>query len=734
VKQIRLKYLFTGIFLAVLSVYMLYLEKEVKIEEHLTTQSKLVEQDYNLIYGYYQNLAKVIFKNHIDKEIYNKLLDEANISSSEQKKVLRDNLYSQLKSTYQTLYQNNLKQLHFHLKNNDSFLRFHRVEKFGDNLTKVRDTVKYVNDTKKQIDGFEEGRIYNGFRFVFPLFFNSKHVGSVEISFSTLAMSKEFIEKLNSAANFFIKKTIVDNKVFDDEKVNYTDSPLEDYYVEKITAELTSKKLGVKKGACFDKKLIKNLYKKIDTYDLFSLYSAKTNKILTFKKIYNPVSKKFVALFVVRSDGIYIKNKTNNFYMLSIIATILILSICWFLCRISIYREKIKNNISLIEAILDSTDNAILVIDNNREIIKYNTNFTKLWDVPHELAKKGDDTEVLGFVLDKLLEPEQFIEKVNYLYANPTKESFDYISFKDGRIIERVSKPMYIDSNVVARVWGFRDKTKEIETQNQLKELNETLEHKVEAQVKELQQKDQKMFEQAKMAQMGEMISMIAHQWRQPLGAIASSVVSVQNKLSLGKFDMQINEDREKFLNLLDQKLNNVSEYTEFLSKTIDDFRGFYKKDNHKELYDLKTLVENTLNIIQIPMENHDIKFDLQFNSLEKIYIFRNELIQVILNILKNSEDNFIEKEMDEKKVTIKTYEDKKYQIIDIEDNGGGIKEELLPKIFDPYFSTKESKNGTGLGLYMSKMIIEDHHNGKLEVQNTNNGVIFKIKILKGGK
>ena len=602
---IKLKYLAISIIASILTIYLLFLEKESKIKEHLDTHNTKVTQDYMLIYGYYQNIANLIFKSHINKEDINNLLKNANNSSDEDKNNIREKLYEKLKPTYDTLVSNNLKQLHFHLKNNESFLRFHRPSKFGDDLSDFRSTVKYVNEFKKTIDGFEEGRIYNGFRFVFPLFISNEHIGSVEISFSTLAMSKEFAHKLKLNANFLIKKDIVDDKVFLDEIKNYENSPLKDFYVEKFTVKLLTKRFKQPKGECFSEDVKKQYNQLIKNEDIFSLYSKKTKKIVTIKKIYNPVTKKFVAIFVVKSDGTYVINKNKNFYFISTVLVLLILLVCWFICRANIYKKQIEN-------------------------------------------------------------------------------------------------------------------------------INKELESKVKEEVEKNRQKDQKIFEQSKMAQMGELISMIAHQWRQPLGAIGSSVVSVQNKLLLGKYDLDDKAQREEFIKYVQTKFKDIAEYTEFLSKTIDDFRGFYKQNKEKEFISLKEIIENTLNIIQSPMENHNIKFYLQFSQAEPLNIYKNELIQVILNILKNSEDNFIDQNLDEKKITIKSYENTDFQIIEIEDNGGGIPQNILLNIFEPYFSTKDEKNGTGLGLYMSKIIVEEHHDGEIKAINTQDGVKFIISLPKG--
>ena len=161
----------------------------------------------------------------------------------------------------------------------------------------------------------------------------------------------------------------------------------------------------------------------------------------------------------------------------------------------------------------------------------------------------------------------------------------------------------------------------------------------------------------------------------------------------------------------------------------IIDFRNFFKKDNKATAVSLHVLVNKTLEIIGKSIENNGIILEKDFEELVEIETYANEMTQVILNILKNAEEAFKEKSIPNAKISIKIYESDNSQIIEIQDNAGGIPEDIIAKVFDPYFSTKKEKNGTGHGLYMSKTIVEDHCNGKISVENSNGGVVFKIVI-----
>jgi len=265
--------------------------------------------------------------------------------------------------------------------------------------------------------------------------------------------------------------------------------------------------------------------------------------------------------------------------------------------------------------------------------------------------------------------------------------------------------------------------------EKKLLEQNENLEQMVQSQVNSIQQKEKKILEQSRLAQMGEMISMIAHQWRQPLGAISSAVVSIQNKLGLGRFDLSQEADRVKFEKFLYSKTDQIEEYIEFLTTTIDEFRNFYKKDKQKVQISLDEAIKQVLKIVKVSLENKGIELILNLNDPKTINIFKNQIMQVFLNILKNSEDNFIENLIDDKRINISTTFENNTHIVTIRDNGGGISEDILPNIFQPYFSTKQEKNGTGLGLYMSKTIIEEHHSGSIEAKNRDDGVEFTIAL-----
>jgi len=246
----------------------------------------------------------------------------------------------------------------------------------------------------------------------------------------------------------------------------------------------------------------------------------------------------------------------------------------------------------------------------------------------------------------------------------------------------------------------------------------------------EIKEKEKQLYAQSRLAQMGEMISMIAHQWRQPLGAISASVIGIKTKIQMKKFDLTSAVGREEQEQYLMMKLDKMGTYVEHLSETIEDFRNFFKPNKEKTTVNLEEVINKALNIVHPGLLDHHIKIEKQVQFNTTIETYNNEILQALLNILKNAIDHFATENIPTPSIMIKGYEEGNKFIIELIDNGGGIPEKILDKIFDPYFSTKDDKNGTGLGLYMTKTMIEDHCKGTIEVSNLNGGARFKITLV----
>ncbi len=274
------------------------------------------------------------------------------------------------------------------------------------------------------------------------------------------------------------------------------------------------------------------------------------------------------------------------------------------------------------------------------------------------------------------------------------------------------------DEELLHIVWRDIQKRKIME--EELNFLTHSLEEKVKLEVKKNEEKTKQLIQQSRLAQMGEMISMIAHQWRQPLTAISATT---NNLLIRMLIDEKIDKKELEF------EISLISDYSQHLSMTIDDFRNFFKSDKKKTVTSLERVIENSISIARNSLEANEISLYTDFNANKELKLFATEVNQVILNLMKNAEDAILENLIENGSIHIKTYVEDLNVVVEIMDNAGGINKQIMDKIFDPYFSTKKEKEGTGLGLYMSKIIINDHCNGKLSVFNTDLGASFKIEI-----
>ncbi|MEN4052855.1 sensor histidine kinase [Sulfurimonas indica] len=239
--------------------------------------------------------------------------------------------------------------------------------------------------------------------------------------------------------------------------------------------------------------------------------------------------------------------------------------------------------------------------------------------------------------------------------------------------------------------------------------------------VVELTQKDKMLTVQSKQAVMGEMISMIAHQWRQPLSTVTLSISNLQVKKLLGE---EIEEEE------FDQALENISNTVVYLSQTIDDFQTYFRPDKEFSSVDINELIEKAIGFVEPRLKKTAI--EIKFFPQQRLVVntYANEIIQVLLNIINNAVDELISRNIKYPKVVINVFNRDKEVVISIADNAGGIAPEYIDSIFEPYFSTK-GKNGTGLGLYMSQMIMQKQFQTAIEVKSTNYGSIFTIVVPK---
>jgi len=358
--------------------------------------------------------------------------------------------------------------------------------------------------------------------------------------------------------------------------------------------------------------------------------------------------------------------------------------------------------------IVESSIHGILILDDHKKICYINPEAKRM------LEKTEDE------LLDRPFE-----------YFDETKETGEIV------ITHREGRKLYLDVRTTKVKWEGGDSTlvllqdltsrkqAEIELRDmnaKLEELRSKLELKVKDQLKELREKDHLLIQQSRHAAMGEMISNIAHQWRQPLTAVGAIVQDIEEAF---KYD-ELNEE------YLRDSIKNTMDQLEYMSHTIDDFRNFFMPNREKTEFSINKALEKTLEFIETSFKNNAITLNVDIKDECLVEGFSNEYTQVILNILNNAKDA-IKKHTPKDpwvNITLENLKGKDYSTcLTIDNNGGRIPDDVIDKIFDPYFSTKDATQGTGLGLYMSKMIIEKNMNGQITVKNIKDGVRFKIFV-----
>ncbi|MGE3258560.1 MAG: transporter substrate-binding domain-containing protein [Geobacter sp.] len=290
----------------------------------------------------------------------------------------------------------------------------------------------------------------------------------------------------------------------------------------------------------------------------------------------------------------------------------------------------------------------------------------------------------------------------------------------EGRdITERIKTEQELHEKAVLLEQEIGERQK---AQEALQLLNNTLEQRISEAVTQLRQKDDMLIQQNRMAALGELLTNIAHQWRQPLNNIAVYIQTMQYLQRAGELT-----DEE-----MDRDIKAVMEILQYMSQTIDDFRSFFVRDRSSAReFALAPTIDKALTLVTPSLTASNIKVTLLKDQRQDLRItgYPNEFIQVVMNILYNARDIMLERKVTDPYIEIMVAEDNGKTVTTIRDNGGGVEQQALPHIFDPYFTTKGPDKGTGIGLYMSKNIIEKNMGGKLTARNVENGAEFRIEI-----
>ncbi|MEA3289322.1 MAG: ATP-binding protein [Campylobacterota bacterium] len=587
--------------------------QDKRIETILNKHSETLQTYYEILQYTQNNSADIGYEETIKNKKLLELLSKANSLKNSNDNVslniVREDVQKLLSEKYKEYKKRGILQYHFVFPDNKVFLRMHKTDKYGDDLTDIRSDFKYVNETKKSIRGFAQGRTAHAFRNVYPIFDkDNNHLGAFEVSFSSELIQEYFTHIKQLHTHFLVNKNIFDSKTWDRDDLifNYMKSAEHKDYMLTLTNQHT-------KQRCIDnnKKKLTSLKDDINTMiqknNKFSLYKMFNNQsqIISFYPIIHNITKQPVA---------------------------------WIVSYV--YDNSVKKAID-------------------------NTSYVRIF---------------IAFVFFLIF---GFI----YLILNQ-KEILN-------QLVDEKTKTLSLTNRELE------------ESEHELQLINENLEIKIQEEVLKNRDKDKALFEHTKMAALGEMIANIAHQWRQPLSAISTSITAMQLKKELG-----ILEDNE-----FEQTSQMINENVQYLSRTIDDFRNFIRGDSKKEKFNLKEAIDTFMNLVRSYVKHDSINLEVKVDKEIFITTLKNELNQALLNLFNNSKDALSDKDH-EKYIYIDASIKDDMLVINFKDNAGGIDENIMDKIFEPYFTTKHQSQGTGLGLNMTYRLISEGMHGSIVVSN----------------
>lgn len=604
----------------------------------------------------------------------------------------RESLYALIKPKWDLMLEEKieLKSMQFHLADGTSFLRMHMPEEYGDQLTDKRKMMKDMQTFHKLIQGYEKGVYVTLFRVIEPIFgSDGTYIGALEIGIDLdyIIHAVKDINGLNGAmfvlqdsyAGKQEKPFILDGFILSDQI--YTKKCDIKALHSLMHPEIIKCSKGIFKTHIFDIKDYENVvrtklvfFEDITTLNLFRgyfLYSFLLSGILFFVLLY----------FVIHRILTKYHSNVEKLYSQQI--------------------QKLHESEERLSMLYNnSPDMYVSVSAKDASVLLCNDTLVKMLGYEREeIVGKSVFNLYHEDALDQAREAfEQFVSKgeVN------NKEMA--LKRKDGsKLYVALSVKAVRDSegHVLYSNATWRDITQRVKLQNTLHEQEEL------------------MIMQSRQAAMGEMISMIAHQWRQPISTISMGVNNILADIELETLESEA----------LEHTLEDILAQTSELSKTIDDFRNFFKPERVSEEVFVADVYADAYKVIEKSLYNNNIEVSLQNSSTLKVQTFSRELMQVFINLLNNAKDALLLDTRLDKKIFV-TIEDKNNSvIIKICDNGGGVDSAIKERIFEPYFSTKEASSGTGLGLYMSKTILEKHLHSTIECLDVDEGACFEIVL-----
>ncbi|QEM68308.1 PAS domain S-box protein [Geobacter sp. FeAm09] len=419
----------------------------------------------------------------------------------------------------------------------------------------------------------------------------------------------------------------------------------------------------------------------------------------------------------------------KGFFFVVITGALLYQLISRYLLESRRLKETIKNRDMLFSLLYEGMMDAFASVDMDGGILQYNEVFRAMLGYGAEELRTRtyeDLTPEKWHAMERRIVVEQVIPRG---YSDVYEKEYRR---KDGSVfpVELRTQLIRDDRGNPFAMWAIvHDITERKRAQDtlsqkslQLEELNQSLEKRVAETVVELRQRDQMLFQQSRLAAMGEMVNNIAHQWRQPLNNVGLIVQNLHIAHQSGELT------GEEF----DREVAGAMQIIHHMSATIDDFRNFFRQDKDKRLFSVAKAVHLAVGLISAALKHGGITVELHLEEDVTAFGYKNEYAQVLLNIVSNAKDVLQERRVEDPRIVIRAFRDNDRSVVTVHDNGGGIGEDIRSRIFDPYFTTKSPDQGTGIGLFMSKMIIEKNMAGRLTAANAQGGAEFRIELPVG--
>ncbi len=379
----------------------------------------------------------------------------------------------------------------------------------------------------------------------------------------------------------------------------------------------------------------------------------------------------------------------------------------------------------LYKAIIDSTKEGFWMLDESLDIISVNQAFSQMLGYQEDELLGKKPFELLSLVGEQQAFCQEQSKEVNRSVQRTYELTF---VTKEGKAFYTIVNATTINlPDSCVRTFAFITDISEqkqlektlIEQKQHINTLNKDLTKQVELEVAANRNKDHIMYQQARLASMGEMVANIAHQWRQPLNIIALIIQDFYISSQLGTLE------REK----VEKEYDRANTVLQYMSSTIDDFRTYFQHNDKGERFSIQSSVDSVLTLVSKSMEYNKIAITCDVDENATVFGHKNEFVQTLINLVNNAREAIMSQKIADGVIKVKAYIEKDSVHVLVQDNGGGIDDDYLEQIFEPYFTTKHQTQGTGLGLYMGYQIIVNNLGGSIKVENREGGTCFHMTL-----